>query len=516
MLDNLTIDRKTEMGEPAPMNASTAAATRTLRNHIGGHWVPAQSTETIDDRDPATGALLAQVPLSGAEDVDAAVRAARAAQPAWRATPPQVRARALYRLRDVLSAHHEELAELVTLDMGKTLGDATAEVGRGIESVEAAMAAPHLLKGQTLEGVARGVDVELVRQPVGVVAAITPFNFPAMIPLWFLPYALATGNAFVLKPSERDPLTSERIVELVSTIEEIPDGLVNLVHGGRATVDALLDHPGVDAISFVGSAATARLVSSRAAATGKRVQALGGAKNSMVVMPDADPRLLTGGLTSSAFGAAGQRCLAGSIAVLVGTPAEQDRSRNLIVEASAKLRTGPGADPQTDVCPLVGPEVRERLVAEIAQAQEDGITVALDGRGDPGPGGASLGPTILDDVPAGHRVLTEELFGPVLALVRAPDLDAAIALVNASRYGNASVIFTESGGAARAYRWGVEAGMVGVNIGVAAPVAWFPFSGWKDSIDGDLHANGDDAFTFYTRTKVMTTRWAGPTAGAAA
>ncbi|MBS1869333.1 MAG: CoA-acylating methylmalonate-semialdehyde dehydrogenase [Actinobacteria bacterium] len=484
------------------------AAVRTLRHHLAGSWVEPSGGQTLEDRDPATGDLLALVPLAGPVEVDRAVRGAREAQLAWREQPPQVRARALFRLRDALDAHRGELARLVTLDMGKTLDDATAEVGRGIESVEAAMAAPHLLKGQTLEGVARGVDVELVRQPVGVVAAITPFNFPAMIPMWFLPFALAAGNAFILKPSERDPLTSERYLELIDAIEEIPRGLVSLVHGAQDAVNAILDHPGIDAISFVGSAATARYVNTRGAERGKRVQALGGAKNSLVVMPDADPRLLAGGVTGSAFGAAGQRCLAGSIAVLVGTPEEQDRSRERIVAAASALRTGAGLDPATDVCPLVSAEARERLVGEIEQAERDGIAVVLDGRGDPGPGGANLGPTILDAIPPEHRVLTEELFGPILALVRAPDLDAAIAVVNGSRYGNASVIFTESGGAARTYRHRVEAGMVGVNVGVAAPVAWFPFSGWKDSIDGDLHANGDDAFAFYTRTKVVTSRWA--------
>jgi malonate-semialdehyde dehydrogenase (acetylating)/methylmalonate-semialdehyde dehydrogenase len=367
---------------------------------------------------------------------------------------------------------------------------------------------PHLLKGENLEGVATGVDVELVRQPVGVVAAITPFNFPAMIPLWFMPYALAAGNAFVLKPSEQDPLTGERIVELATGLGVFPDGLIALVHGAHDVVDALLDHPGVDAISFVGSAKTARYVASRATANGKRVQALGGAKNSLVVMPDADPRLMTGGVMGSAFGAAGQRCLAGSIAVLVGTPEEQDASRDRIVAAARALRTGAGSDAETDVCPVVSPAARDRLAADIGRAQADGATVVLDGRGDAGPGGCTLGPTILDDVPAGHRVVEEELFGPVLTFVRAPDLATAIEAVNASRYGNASVIFTESGGAARAYRYGVEAGMVGVNVGVAAPIAWFPFSGWKDSIDGDLHANGRDAVEFYTRKKVVTSRWA--------
>jgi malonate-semialdehyde dehydrogenase (acetylating) / methylmalonate-semialdehyde dehydrogenase len=489
------------------MSTLATQSVTTLPNYIAGAWIDADA-DTCEDRDPATGELLARVPLSGPEDVDAAVRAARAAQPAWRRTPPQVRARALYRLRDVLDAHRDELAALVTRDMGKTTGDALAEVGRGIEAVEAAMAAPHLLKGSNLEGVATGVDVELVLQPVGVVAAITPFNFPAMIPMWFLPFALATGNAFILKPSERDPLTSARYMELIHAIEEIPRGLVNLVHGGRDAVNALLEHPGVDAISFVGSAATARYVNTRGTEHGKRVQALGGAKNSIVVMPDADPRLLMAGVSQSAFGAAGQRCLAGSLAVLVGTPEEQDRSRELIVRAAAALVTGPGADPATDVCPVVSADTRDRLADEIGAAERSGAVIALDGRStDPGPGGSLLGPTVLDRVPADHRVLTEELFGPILSLVRVPDLAAAIDFVNSSRYGNASVIFTRSGGAAREYRFSVEAGMVGVNIGVAAPIAWFPFSGWKDSMDGDLHANGDDAFAFYTRTKVVTSRW---------
>ena len=479
-----------------------------LPNHIGGRWEPAASPDRLDTRDPASGELLARVPLSGAADVEAAVRAARAALPGWRRTSPVVRARAVMRLREVLVAHRDELARLVTSDMGKTFDDAFAEVGRGIESVEAATAMPHLLKGENLEGVATGVDVEMVRQPVGVVAAITPFNFPAMIPLWFLPYAIAAGNTFILKPSEQDPLTSQRIVELIAGIEEIPAGVVNLVHGGHDAVNGLLDHPGIDAISFVGSARTARHVATRGAENGKRVQALGGAKNSMVVMPDADPALMVSGVMGSAFGAAGQRCLAGSVALLVGTPEEQDLQRDRIVEAAASLRTGPGADPATDVCPVVSPAVRERLEGDIEAAAAEGAELVLDGRIGGGAAGAEIAPTILDHVPAGSRALREELFGPVLALHRVPDLESAIAWTNEGRYGNAAVIFTQSGGAVREFRYGIDAGMVGVNIGVAAPVAWFPFSGWKDSIDGDLHANGRDAVEFYTRKKVVTARWA--------
>ncbi len=485
-----------------------AHAEGAVRNYVGGEWLAADGVELLDDRNPANAELLARVPLSGAAEVELAAAAARAAQPGWRAVSPQARARALMRLRQVLDANREELAALVTRDMGKTSADALGEVGRGIESVEAAIAIPHLLKGENLEGVARGVDVELVRQPVGVVAAITPFNFPAMIPLWFLPYAVACGNTFILKPSEQDPLTSVRVFELIDEHEIFPAGVVNLLHGGHDAVNALLASEGVDAISFVGSAATARYVCSSAVATGKRVQALGGAKNAMVVMPDADPTLMTTGVTSSAFGAAGQRCLAGSLLVLVGDGAEQDRSLRQVLDATSVLNVGDGADPRTDVCPLVSVGSRQRVEAEIERAVEEGAKLVLDGRRDGGAAGAELGPTIIDDARPGSPALAEELFGPVLTVLRAADLDAALELVNASRYGNASVIFTSSGGAAREYRYGVQAGMVGVNIGVPAPVAWFPFAGWKDSIDGDLHANGNDAVEFYTRKKVVTTRWA--------
>jgi malonate-semialdehyde dehydrogenase (acetylating) / methylmalonate-semialdehyde dehydrogenase len=485
-----------------------ATSVRALSNYVGGAWAEPLAGATQESRNPASGELLAKVPLSGAQDVDAAVRAARKAFPGWRATSPVRRARAIFALRELLDAHRDELARIVTTDMGKTLADAAGEVGRGIESTEAACAAPHMLKGDNLEGVASGLDVEMVRQPVGVIGAITPFNFPAMIPLWFLPYAVACGNTFVLKPSEADPLTSARLFELIDDAGIFPPGVVNLVHGGRDAVGALLDHPQIDGISFVGSAATARLVYTRAARTGKRVQALGGAKNALTLMPDADPETMVDGVLGSAFGAAGQRCLAGSIAVLVGTEAEQDRTRDLLLEGARGLRVGDGADPATDVCPLVSPAARERVAGEIERAAVDGAEIVLDGRRDAGAGGALLGPTIVDRAAPDSRMLTEEIFGPVLALLRVPDLETALARVNASPYGNASSIFTSSGAAAREYRYGVEAGMVGVNVGVAAPVAWFPFSGWKASLDGDLPSNGADAFEFYTRKKVVTARWA--------
>lgn len=489
------------------LTASPETRVRTLPNYVNGSWVDAAATEALDDRDPATGELTARVPLSGAADLDAAVRAAAEAQPGWRAVPVQRRARAVLALRHALVAHRREIAELVTADMGKTIADAEGEVGRGIEAVESAAAAPHLLKGENLEGVARGLDVEMVRQPVGVVAAITPFNFPAMIPLWFLPYAIVCGNTFVLKPSERDPRPSELIYELIDEIEEIPPGVVNLVHGAREAVEAIWEHPRIDAISFVGQASTARLIATRGAEHGKRVQALGGAKNAMVVMPDAAPDATVSGVLGSAFGAAGQRCLAGSLLVLVGSEAEQDAALDRIVAGARELRVGPGADPGTDVCPLVSPEARERVEGEIVDAVGAGAQLVLDGRGDGGPGGAELGPTIIDRAPLDSRAVREELFGPVLTVVRVADLGEAIERVNESRYGNASAIFTSSGEAARTYRYGAGAGMVGVNVGVPAPVAWFPFSGWKDSLEGDLHATGFDAIDFYTRKKVVTSRW---------
>ena len=402
------------------MSKSAApAATAPLENFIDGRWQPTAGTETLEDRDPASGELIARVPAGHPEDVDAAVRAANAAAPAWRATPPQQRARALFALRQRLVEHREDLARLVTQDMGKTLADARAEVGRGIESVEAACGVPHVIKGENLEGVSTGIDVELVRQPLGVVAAITPFNFPVMIPLWFLPYALATGNTVVLKPSEQDPLPSRALMQLISEIDELPAGAVNLVHGGRAAVDALLDHPRVDAISSVGSTATARHIAERATATGKRFQALGGAKNAMILMPDADPQTMVAGrvwappsgLPASAAWPDRRPCWSARLN-------SRTRPRRRIAEAAGQLRCGAGADPDTDVCPLVNVASRERLEAEVEAALAAGAELVLDGRvADGGKAGTRLGPTILDRLPAESRWVREELFGPVLTLV---------------------------------------------------------------------------------------------------
>ena len=497
--------------EPETLERATSdeASTKAevLRNYIDGAWVESESQETLDDVDPATGAVLARVPLSTAGDVDAAARAARAAQPAWAAVPVAKRARAVFALREALWANREELARLVTQDMGKALDDARGEVGRGIESTEAACGIPTLLKGETLEGVAAGMDVEMWRQPVGVVAAITPFNFPAMIPLWFLPYAIACGNAFILKPSERDPRTSARIVELIDEIDQIPPGVVNLVHGARDAVNGLLDHPEIDAISFVGQATTALHVMDRGTKSGKRVQALGGAKNSMVVMDDADLEGAVPAMMQSAFGNAGQRCLAGSVAVVVGDAERREQVRSVLADAARTLPTGPGTDEAVVCPPMVAADARQRVSDAVDRAVDEGAEMVVDGRDRTNDAGALMGPTILAASDREGELAREELFGPVLALIEVDDLGEALEFVNGSRYGNASVIFTRSGAAVRRYRNEVQAGMIGVNVGVPAPVAWFPFAGWKDSMVGDLHANGADAIEFYTRKKVVTTRW---------
>ncbi|HET6831097.1 MAG TPA: CoA-acylating methylmalonate-semialdehyde dehydrogenase [Solirubrobacterales bacterium] len=498
--------------EPETLAAEgTEQDTRTeaeiLKNYIGGEWVDSAATETIDDVDPATGEVLARVPMSTTADVDAAARAARAAQADWAAVPVTKRARAVFALRDALVANRDELTRLVTQDMGKALDDARGEVGRGIESTEVACGVPTLMKGENLENVATGVDVEMWRQPVGVVAAITPFNFPAMIPLWFLPYAIACGNTFILKPSERDPRTPQRIIELIDGIDEIPPGVVNIVHGAHEAVNGLLDHPEIDAISFVGQASTALHVMDRGTRSGKRVQALGGAKNSMVVMDDADLDQTIPAMMQSAFGNAGQRCLAGSVAVVVGDEERRREVRSALADAATNLPTGNGADEGVVCPPMVGADARDRVSSAADRAIGDGSEVVVDGRDKTNAAGALMGPTILTIADHGSELAQEELFGPLLGLLEVESLDEALEFVNSSRYGNASVIFSSSGEAVRRYRNEVEAGMVGVNIGVPAPIAWFPFAGWKDSMVGDLHANGPDAIEFYTRKKVLTTRW---------
>ena len=481
-------------------------ATRLLDNYIDGEWTPAQAaTGELDVLNPATGQVLARVPLSGASDLDLAVRAAREALPEWRGVSTIARAQKLFELRERLVVRSDELARSVTTEMGKTLADARAEVARMIEMVEAACAIPTTMQGRVLEDVSRNIDAETVRQPVGVCAAIVPFNFPAMVPFWFLPFAIACGNTFVLKPSEQVPLTQQIAFEELHSLG-LPPGVVNLVNGGREVVEGILDHPGIDAVSFVGSAPVARIVYERAARAGKRVQALGGAKNHMVVMPDAVVDKTVEGIIGSAFGAAGQRCMAGSVVITVGDAHEQ--LLGPLVDASRGLRVGDGLDEGSDVGPVISCAARDRIREWIARGEASGAKVVLDGRDASGdPGGSFVGPTILDGVTPEMDIAREEVFGPVLCVISAPTLDEAIGVVNGSRFGNGTSIFTESGASVRRYRHEVQAGMVGVNIGVAAPVAFFPFSGWKDSFLGDLHAHGTDAVEFYTRKKTVTSRW---------
>jgi malonate-semialdehyde dehydrogenase (acetylating) / methylmalonate-semialdehyde dehydrogenase len=490
--------------DDGPMTAPTA--TRLLDNYVAAAWTPAQAAaDELDVTNPATGELLARVPLSGPADLDAAVRAAREALPAWRAVSTIGRARKLFELRERLVARREDLARSVTTEMGKTIADARAEVARMIEMVECACAIPTTMQGRVLEDVSRNIDAETIRQPVGVCAAIVPFNFPAMVPFWFLPFAIACGNTFILKPSEQVPLTQQIAFEELHELG-LPAGVVNLVNGGREVVEGILDHPGIDAVSFVGSAPVAKIVYERAAKAGKRVQALGGAKNHMVVMPDAVVEPTVSGIIGSAFGAAGQRCMAGSVVVTVGDA--HDRLMPALVEATEKLSVGDGLDEAIDVGPVVSCTARDRIKGWIDRGVADGAKLVVDGRApDAHADGSYVGPTILDDVAPDAPIVQEEVFGPVLTVVRADSLDDAIAIVNRSRFGNGTSIFTEDAAAVRRYRHEVEAGMIGVNIGVAAPVAFFPFSGWKDSFLGDLHAHGPDAVDFYTRKKTVTSRF---------
>ena len=479
-------------------------AARVLENFIDGAWSASGASTHLDVTNPATGEVLARVPLGGRDEVEAAVAAARAALPAWRATPVIRRARFMFGLHQALEDRAGELAESVTREMGKTIADARAEVERAIEMVEAACAMPQTMQGRSLEAVATNVDCETIRQPVGVCAAITPFNFPAMVPMWFLPFAIAAGNTFILKPSEQTPITQSIVFEILAELE-LPAGVANLVNGGREVVEAILDSPGIDAVSFVGSAKVARLVYERAAAAGKRVQALGGAKNHMVVMADAVIEKTAENVIASAFGAAGQRCMAGSVLVAVGDA--WARLRPVLVERAGALTVGDGLDPSVQMGPVISEVAASRIEGEVVDALAEGALLALDGRGAGAGGDAYVGPTILEGVAPGARAAREEIFGPVLCVIEVDTLEEAIAVVNASPYGNGTSIFTESGAAARRYRSEVEVGMVGVNVGVAAPVAFFPFSGWKGSFFGDLHAHGSDAVEFFTRKKTITTRW---------
>ena len=478
----------------------------TLRNYVGGQWLAAAG-ETIPVDNPATLETLVAVPLSSSADVDAAVRAAAAALPGWRRTPAGERIQPLFKLKALLDAHYADLARVITLECGKTLAESDGELHRGVENVEVATGIPSLMMGSNLEDIASGIDELMIRQPVGVVAAITPFNFPGMIPLWFLPYAVACGNTVVIKPSEKTPMTMARVFELIEQCG-FPQGVINLVHGGKAAVDALLDHPDVRAISFVGSTPVARYVYARAAANGKRAQCQGGAKNPIVILPDADMEMTTKIAADSAFGCAGQRCLASSVAITVGE-ADKVFTPN-IADAAANRTIGCGVESGVDMGPVISPESRERIAGLIARGVTDGAKAAVDGRGASVRGyerGNFLRPTVLTDVNPASELARTEVFGPVLSVMRVNTVDEAIDIINTSPYGNMACLFTASGAAARKFRYEARTGNIGINVGVAAPMAYFPFSGWKDSFFGDLHAQGRDAIDFYTEKKVVVERW---------
>ena len=476
-------------------------------NLVGGEWSAPSSIERVAVEDPATGETVGAVPVSGKVEVDRAVGAARQAFPGWRRTPVVERARVLFRLKALLDDHREELARRLTREHGKSLPEARGELQRGIENVEHAAGMPSLMMGDTLEDVASGVDCETVRQPVGVFAVITPYNFPVMVPMWFWPYAVAAGNVVVLKPSEQDPLAHHRVAELAGQAG-LPPGVLNVVHGRGEAAEALAGHPDVAGVSFVGSSEVARKLYRHAGADGKRVQALGGAKNHMIVLPDADPDMVAESVVASVFGCAGQRCLAGSVVVGVGESYEPVRER--ILDGAASLKVGCGFDADVDMGPVISGAHKNRVAGFIEQGERDGARLLLDGRAPDVPGyprGHWIGPTVFEDVEPGTPLGREEVFGPVAGLARASSLDAALAMLAASPYGNAASVFTQSGRTAREFRYRAGISMLGVNVGVAAPMAFFPFGGTRNSFYGDLKAQGKDAIAFYTDQKVVISRW---------
>ena len=478
-----------------------------LENFVDGTWRASRSVEALKVLNPASAQVLAEVPLSPAEEVGAAAVAAQKAFEDWRRTPVGERIQPLFRLKTLLEENLKDLARTVTEECGKTFAESVGELRRAIENVEVACGIPSLMQGSNSEVIAAGIDEHMIRQPLGVVAAITPFNFPAMIPFWFMPNALATGNCFILKPSERVPLSSNQAFHLLEAAG-FPPGVVQLVNGGKETVNGLLDHPAIRAISFVGSTATARYIYSRAAANGKRAQCQGGAKNPVVVMPDADMEMTTRILADSAFGCAGQRCLAASVAITVGG-AEKVLAEQM-AHAARNRKVGYGLDEGVEMGPVISAESQARIEALIAQGEREGGRLLVDGRGKKVKNygdGFFVFPTIMEGVPPQGEIARTEIFGPVLSLMHAASIDEAVEMVNARRYGNMACIFTSDGASARHFRYEVNAGNVGINVGVAAPMSTFPFSGWGDSFFGDLHAQAQHAVEFFTQTKVVVERW---------
>jgi malonate-semialdehyde dehydrogenase (acetylating) / methylmalonate-semialdehyde dehydrogenase len=479
-----------------------------ISHWIDGRLVTGTSGRTGPVYNPALGEQVAAVDLASAAEVDLAVQAARAAFPAWRATGLSRRAEILFRMRELLDANRKEVAAAVTAEHGKVLSDAEGEVARGLENLEFACGAPHLLKGGYSEQVSTGVDVHSIAQPLGVVAGITPFNFPAMVPLWMMSNAIACGNCFLLKPSEKDPSASLLLGDLWKQAG-LPDGVYNVIQGDRIAVDRILEHPDVVAVSFVGSTPVARHIYETCSRHGKRVQALGGAKNHMVVLPDADVNVAADAAVSAGYGSAGERCMAVSAIVAVGSVAEP------LVQAIAarlpQIKVGPGDDPASEMGPLVTGDHRDRVVRYLDEQALGGAEVVVDGRNATPPGpGFYLGPSLVDQVRPGTPVYDDEIFGPVLSVVRAETYDEALHLVNANRYANGVAIFTRDGGAARRFEFDVEVGMVGINVPIPVPVSYYSFGGWKSSLFGDTHVYGPDGIRFYTRTKVVTSRWPNP------
>lgn len=479
----------------------------TLKNYIGGEWVASTSPQLLDVHNPATAQVIARVPLSTEEEVDRAVAAAREAFVEWRETPPLVRARAMFRLKALMEEHFEELARTVTTEHGKILDEARGEVRRAIENVEVAAGIPSLLMGYNAEDIAAGIDEDCVLQPVGVYCCVAPFNFPAMVPFWFMPYAIACGNTYIVKPSEVCPISQNRLFEMLDAAD-LPPGVVNLVNGSKEAVDALISHPDVAGVSFVGSTPVGRYIYATAAAHGKRAQCQGGAKNALVVMPDASLEPTVAAILTSAFGTAGQRCLAGSLVLAVGEAYEPFKAR--LVQAASRMRVGDGLDESVQMGPVVSSRALERIRGAIALAEQEGAEVLLDGRQVPvagNPNGYFIGPTILDKVRPEMAAAREEIFGPVLGIISVADFDEALALIDRIPYGNAASLFTASGKLAREFKYRVRCGNIGINVGIAAPIATFPFAGMKQSFFGDLHGQGRDAIQFFTDRKVVITRW---------
>ncbi|WP_432037961.1 CoA-acylating methylmalonate-semialdehyde dehydrogenase [Streptomyces cucumeris] len=485
------------------------------------HWIGGKAVEGATGRfgpvyNPATGAQDTQVALASVDEVDAAVAAAKDAFRSWGTTSLAKRTAILFRLRELVVAHRDELAELITAEHGKVHSDALGEVARGLEIVELACSIAEKLKGELSTQVSSGVDVSSIRQPLGVVAGITPFNFPAMVPMWMFPVAIACGNTFVLKPSEKDPSAALRLAELAAEAG-LPDGVLNVVHGDKVAVDRLLEHPDVAAVSFVGSTPIAQYIQSKAVEHGKRVQALGGAKNHMLVLPDADLDFAADNAINAAYGSAGERCMAVSVVVAVGDTGDELVKK--IADRAAKLRIGPGNDPASEMGPLITKEHRDKVASYVRGAAAQGAEVVVDGTGYTVEGhpecadGFFIGVSLLDKVPTTADAYRDEIFGPVLCVVRAETYDEAIELINSSRWGNGTAIFTRDGGAARRFQLEVEAGMVGVNVPIPVPVGYHSFGGWKDSLFGDHHIYGNDGVHFYTRGKVVTTRWPDPSDG---